>query len=189
MQQKTATNTVWYGECLCLLHCKHLYSWRRITQTIGIPSKIQKISIWNWCSTYLRNWYTNNQMRSMEWKQSIGKEVFICGWWWTSHQSLAHKELRIFRFCIVSWKDERGASIKHCMGRKIDVVQKFTRVQNFGQNWWWANGIRVEYLPRVHHIAALHRSPRVTVKIERNTRKIHRTDYLHVDVQRHLMEI
>ena len=29
---------------------------------------------------------------------------------------------------------------------------------------------------------ALHRSPRVTVKIERNNRKIHRTDYLHVDV-------
>ena len=28
----------------CLLHCKHLYSWGRITQTIGIQSKIQKIS-------------------------------------------------------------------------------------------------------------------------------------------------
>ena len=25
-------------------HWKHLYSWERITQTIGIPSKIQKIS-------------------------------------------------------------------------------------------------------------------------------------------------
>ena len=42
----------------------------------------------------------------------------------------------------------------------------------------------MEYLPRIHHIGALHRSPRVAVKIERNTRKIHRTDYLHVDVQR-----
>ena len=31
-------------ECSCLQHCKHLYSWRRIAQTIGIPSKIQKIS-------------------------------------------------------------------------------------------------------------------------------------------------
>ena len=27
MQWKTVTNTLWYGECLCLLHCKHLYSW------------------------------------------------------------------------------------------------------------------------------------------------------------------
>ena len=34
------------------------------------------------------------------------------------------------------------------------------------------------YFPRMHHIAALQQSPRVTVKIECNTRKIHRTDYL-----------
>ena len=47
----------------------------------------------------------------------------------------------------------------------------------------------MEYLPRIHHIAALPQSQRVTVKIECNTRKIHRTDYLHVDVQRHLMGI
>ena len=47
----------------------------------------------------------------------------------------------------------------------------------------------MEYLPRIHHIAALPQSPIVTVKIECNTRKIHWTDYLHVDVQRHLMRI
>ena len=34
------------GECLCLQHWKHLYSWERITQKIYIPSKIQgKISL------------------------------------------------------------------------------------------------------------------------------------------------
>ena len=43
----------------------------------------------------------------------------------------------------------------------------------------------MEYLPRIHYIGALHRSPRVIVKIERDTRKIQRTDYLHV----HLMGI
>ena len=32
-------------------------------------------------------------------------------------------------------------------------------------------------------------SPRVTVKIERNTREIYWTDHLHVDVSRHLMGI
>ena len=48
MQRKTATNTLWYGEFSCLLHCKHLYSWRRITRKIYIPSKIQeRISLWN----------------------------------------------------------------------------------------------------------------------------------------------
>ena len=116
-------------------------------------------------------------------------ELFVFDWWWTSHQSLAYKGLRILRFCIVSWKDEREPSIKYCMGRQIDVVQKFTRVQSFGQNWWWANGIRVEHLPRIHHIAGLPQSPRVTVKIERNTREIYWKDHLHVDVQRHLMGI
>ena len=60
-------------------------------------------------------------------------EVFVFDWWWTSHQSLAHKGLRILRFCIVSWKDERKLSIKYCMGRQIDVVQKFIRIQSFGK--------------------------------------------------------
>ena len=36
-------------------------------------------------------------------------------------------------YCV-SWKGEREPSIKHCMGRDIDVVQKFTRMQSFGQN-------------------------------------------------------
>ena len=27
MQQKTATNTLRFGECLCLRHWKHLHSW------------------------------------------------------------------------------------------------------------------------------------------------------------------
>ena len=66
---------LWYGECSCLQHCKHLYSSGRITQTIGIPSRIQKISQWNRCSTYLQNWCLNNQMRSMEWKQLTGKTL------------------------------------------------------------------------------------------------------------------
>ena len=33
MQRKTATNILWYWVCLCLQHCKHLYSWGRIAQT------------------------------------------------------------------------------------------------------------------------------------------------------------
>ena len=45
----------------------------------------------------------------------------------------------------------------------------------------------MEYFPRIHHIAALQQSPRVPVKNERRTRRIHRTDHLHVDVQRQLM--
>ena len=43
--------------------------------------------------------------------------------------------------------------------------------------------------PIIHHIAAQSRSPRVHFKNERKARKFHWTDHLHVDVQRHLMEI
>ena len=82
----------------------------------------------------------------------------------------------------MSWKSEREPKVKHCMGRQIDVVQKFTRIRS------GANGIRVEHLHKIHHIAALPQSPRATVKIERNTRETYWTD-LHVDVQRHLMGI
>ena len=45
----------------------------------------------------------------------------------------------------------------------------------------------MEYLPRIHHVAAQPQSSEVTVEIEWNTREFHKTNYLHVDVQRHLM--
>ena len=185
--------SVKWDDCFCLLHYKRLYSWWGITQTFGIPSRIQKISQWNRCSTFLRNRYPNNQMSSMEWIQWTGKILHGSMYLWLvmkkSHQSRAHKGPRIFRFCIMPWKDEREPTIKYCMGRQIDVVHKFTGIQSFGQIWWWANGTRVEYLPRIHHIAVCPWSPRVTVKIERRTRRFHWTDCLHVDVQRHLMGI
>ena len=47
----------------------------------------------------------------------------------------------------------------------------------------------MEYFPRIQHVAGQPQSPRVTFKIERNTREIYWTDHLHVDVQRHLMRI
>ena len=47
----------------------------------------------------------------------------------------------------------------------------------------------MEHVHRIHHVAAQPQSPRVIVKIERNTREVHWTDHLHVDVQRHLMGI
>ena len=58
----------------------------------------------------------------------------------------------------------------------------------FLDHWRRADGIRVEYIPRIHHIAALQQSPWVHVYNWRST-TIQRTNYLHVDVQWHLMEI
>ena len=86
-------------------------------------------------------------MRSMEWIQFSGVilhgNIFL--WWWRSHQSLAREGSRNFRFCVMLWKDEREPTIKYCLGGQVDVVKKFITILSFGHNWWWANGIRVEY--------------------------------------------
>ena len=68
---------------------------------------------------------------------------------------------------ILCYVLERWIRTQHqiLFGRQIDVVQKFTRIQSMRHNWWWANGIRVEYLPKIHHIAAPQQSPRVHVKM------------------------
>ena len=49
-------------------------------------------------------------------------------------ESLAREGLCIFGFCIMSWKDESEPNIKLCMGRQVDVVQKFIRIQSFGHH-------------------------------------------------------
>ena len=105
-------SVIW--ECLCLQHCRHLYSWWRVTQTIGIPSKIQKISQWNRFSTYLRNWKPNNQMRSMEWKQLTGKTLHgsICLW------------LVMNKSSVSSAQESAYSQILYC------VLERWTRTLN-----------------------------------------------------------
>ena len=49
--------------------------------------------------------------------------------------SLSHaKVFLFFRFCVTPWKDEREATIKYCLGRKVELVQRFTTLQNFGHS-------------------------------------------------------
>ena len=48
---------------------------------------------------------------------------------------LSHcKGLCIFRFCVMSCKNEREPTIEYCLGGQVDVVQKFIKIQNFGHN-------------------------------------------------------
>ena len=93
------------------LHYKHLYSWWRITQTIYIPSKIQKISQWN------RFFDISEKLISGKSDEIYGVKTINwedCSWKYLSFvgdeeviKSLAHKGSRIFRFCVMAWKDER----------------------------------------------------------------------------------
>ena len=71
-----------------------LYSWGKNYSDNLHSIKIQKISQWNKCSTYLRNWYPNNQMRSMEWKPLTGKTLHgsICLWLVMKKSSVSCKQ-------------------------------------------------------------------------------------------------
>ena len=73
------------------------------------------------------------------------------------------------------------------MGAKIRMDQIFSKLLKLWQNRRWADGIRVEYFPRIQYVAAQWRSQKFTVQIGRNTRKDHRKNPIYVDVQQHFL--
>ena len=115
-------------------------------------------------------------VKTINWSDSAWKHLSSFGLW-SSRQSLTREGLFIFRFCVMSWKGELESNTKYCLGGQVDVVRKFIKIQNFGHHWW-ANGIRVEYFPRIHHIAAMLQSPRLHVKNEHTIRRFQWTNYL-----------
>ena len=74
-------------------------------------------------------------VNTINWDDSSWKHLSLIGDEEVVSLSRA-RGLRIFRLCVLLWKDTRGPSIKHCMGTKIGVVQKYTGIQNLGQNTW-----------------------------------------------------
>ena len=170
MQHETATHLLWYGECFCLRRWKHLYSWERISQKIYIPSKIkEKIWHWNRSSTYLKKLITEQSdeiygVNTINWRHSAWKYLSLVGG--EEVVSLLHTQRSTYfqilyyafgkvyenPLSITVWED------------KLTWCKSSPQYRAFGHSWWWANGIRVEYFPRIHHIAALLQSPRVHVK-------------------------
>ena len=39
-----------------------------------------------------------------------------------------------FQICVMPWRDESEPNIKFCLGRQVELVQKFTTRGNFGHN-------------------------------------------------------
>ena len=149
-----------------------------------IPSRRQKISQWNRCSTYLQNWCPN-KMRSMERRQLIAKILHGNIYLW-----LVMKESSVFStqrstyfqilYCVLVTCTRTPNQTMH--GNKAGIQKPW-------QSWRWANGIRVEYFPRIQYVAAQWRSQKFIVEIRRDTRNFHRQDCIHLHVQRHLMVI
>ena len=86
-------------------------------------------------------WSVSHQLRK------FFMETVTSDQWWTRHQSLVYKGLCIFRFCVISRKDDSESNIKYCLGTTFGLNQRFIVIQNFGHNWRSTDGIRVEYFP------------------------------------------
>ena len=57
--------------------------------------------------------------------------------WSVMKKSSVSRTRRFFafsHFCVMSWKDESEPNIKFYLGRKIELVQEFITIQNFGHN-------------------------------------------------------
>ena len=151
---------------------KHSLIWRMFVFSIGSISihgkeslrnftfhqkKQGKISLLNRSSTYLKKLIVEQSdgifgVTPINWRDSSWKIIF--GQWWRSHQSLACKGLCIFRFCV-----NQNSASNTVWEDKLTCFKDTTK-QNFGHNWRRADGLRVEYFPRIHHIAARRQSTR-----------------------------
>ena len=56
MQHKTATNILWYGECLCVRHWKHLYSGKNYLDIFTFHQNYRKRSHNETDARYLKRW-------------------------------------------------------------------------------------------------------------------------------------
>ena len=112
-------------------------------------------------------------VNTTNWEDSSWKH-FIFGQWWRSHQSLAHNDLRIPRFCFVLERCTRSP--------QTHKTELWTQLM---VSRWNSSGI----FPRIHHIADLQQSPRVPDRKMSDQPEEVKGTFLHVDVQRHLMEI
>ena len=60
------------------------------------------------------------------------------------------------------------------------MVQKFITIQNFGHNWWWANGILVEYFPGFTTLQLCYKVQELPSKLSVTPEYFSLTDHLHV---------
>ena len=149
MQCKTSTNVLWFGECFCLRHWEHLYSWERITQKICMSFKNvgershfkQMFDI----SVKLMVEQSDEIFRvsPINWEDSPWKQLSLVND--EEVNSLSHTEVYVFSDSVLCLgKMNQNPTSNTVCEQTIGLIQRFTTIQNFGHNWWWVNGIRVE---------------------------------------------
>ena len=87
----------------------------------------------------------------MEWIQSTGKILHgsTCLWLVMNKSSVSCTQRstcsQILYCALERWTRTHNQNLH---GKTSWRVSKFIRIQSFGHNCWWANGIRLEHLPR-----------------------------------------
>ena len=134
--KKTATNILWYCDCLCLLHCKHLYSWEKNYSD-------------NW--HFIKNTGNNLTMKHMfdiseqliteqsdeiygvktiNWEDSLWKYLSFVG----DEQVISLSNLQRFMYSQILYyaleKWFENPIVKYCLGTTDwNAFQKFIRIQ------------------------------------------------------------
>ena len=181
----------------CLQHSSTLQAsvfMEKNTQKFYVPSKIQgTISRWNRCSTYLKNCYPNNQMRSMEWKtinweNSSWKYSSLIG----DEQVISLQSTKVYVFSDsvlflgklnenprwnIAW-EERLAWFK-----SSPEYRTLDRIDGEPMEFEW------NIFPGFTTLQLSHKVQALLLRLSETPDNFYRTDYLHVDVQRHLMGI
>ena len=92
----------------------------------------------------------------LECLKSVGKILHGDNYLWSMmKKSSVSRMQRLLYSQILCYVLETWIRTQHqiLFGKKIELVQEFIRIQNFGHNWRRADGIRMEYFPKIHHIA------------------------------------
>ena len=150
-------HSVIWGMCMATtLHAATFMDW--ISQLFEVFSRIMKVSTLKQmfrCHSAVGKQAGRNQWAG---QNSVGQEFLdtsVLNWWWNSHQYSTHKSLCVLRFCAMS----RQSSSTSWMQRSLEKPScRSTSREELQRFWWyqrWVSGIRVEYFPRIHNVAAL----------------------------------
>ena len=182
MWQKAAKNVLWHGECSCLQQESSVFMRKKNSDnqhSIKDTKDLTMKQMFDISSKLLTEqdeilWANTSKWDDLSWKH-LSLVV--------KKSSVSCTEVYVFTDSLLSLgKIHENTQLNTAWEQRLGWFQKYTGVQNLGQNWWWANGIQVDYFPRIQHIAAQPRSSRVTVEIQWNTREFSRKDHLHTDV-------
>ena len=126
---------------------------------------------------------TSRLVKDQKSKVYLEKDNFS---YWQGSSVIRCEYLSVLRLSIVYGRDQWKS--RQSMEGEDWLVSELTSKKRIGSNRWRADGVRVDKFPRVHYIADPRRDSKVDDWIKVWTWANPRTDYPHVNVQRHCME-